>query len=356
MGGLTCPPGHWCPQLHGLSFLPPVVQGASAAQTPGCNSEQWTTPNAPQAAALSKQVGVKKRWALVWCYERCYKEENEKRRHGLRQSLEAIGGTLVCMKKAATFAIRWLEKKNLPAYVLVTAWREAQPCAEHLLRGLKNGTVPSDRQPLGIVVLCVNKEYHRAAAWAKQVSTSLGLALAVDIHRAPPASLGEPLRSLIYDNFANLSAGTQAVAECAPRVRAQPQQQQPQQEQRQQQRQRRQQQQQQQQQQQPQGMGRCLKGLEGGETQPTPDLDNMASEGEEDFLETPTKIEEASYHATYGAEGYADLQGIPLTEAVDWVAGGPDAHLTAMLRRYGMVEGETMLIEQIYADLTTVRL
>jgi len=363
MGGLVCPLGHWCPQLHGLTFPSPEDRGAGATQTPGCN-RPWTTPDAPRAAALPSQGGIKQGWRLVWCHERCHKEENEERRLGLSQSLRAAGGALICLKKASKFAIL-LQRPVLPAYVLVTDWREAQPCAEQLSQGLKNGTVPSDRMPLGIVVLCPNsKQYNRAAAWAKRLSTSLGLVLAVDIHRVPPASLGEPLRSLIHNNFANLSAGTQAAAEGMPSAHQQPQQQlqQRQWQQRQQRHQQQQQQQQlllqqQQQQLQSQGVGPCLKGFEGGETPPTADSDNMASEGEEDFLETFVRIEETNYYATFdGAECHEDLQGLPHAGAVDWVADGPDARLTAMRRRYGTVGGETMPIERIYADMHRIRL
>jgi len=120
-------------------------------------------------AKLSPQEGdVSKRgwWRLVWCHERCHKEDCEAQRQLLSKHAEALGGSLVCLKKAAKFQL-WLRRTARPPYILITDWREAKPC-----RGFLAG-LPERSMPALMVVLCeVQSHFERAAEWAGSLPVS----------------------------------------------------------------------------------------------------------------------------------------------------------------------------------------
>lgn len=108
-------------------------------------------------------------WQLVWCYERCHKSENQTQRQVIKKYARAAGASLVCLKKARQFSA-WIERSRRPPFVLVTDWREAQPC----LRAVSQHT--GVNVPTHMVVLCEGRrQYMRALDWAKVLRPDIGL-------------------------------------------------------------------------------------------------------------------------------------------------------------------------------------
>jgi len=102
-------------------------------------------------------------WRLVWCHERCHKQENEGLRRILGDAARSAGASLVCLKKASKFAV-WLQSARRPPYVLLTDWRELKPC----INTAKQVHVSS--QPTFTIVFCKETpHYERASAWAKSL-------------------------------------------------------------------------------------------------------------------------------------------------------------------------------------------
>ncbi|CAE8606462.1 unnamed protein product, partial [Polarella glacialis] len=67
---------------------------------------------------------------LIWCHERCHKSENEARRDAFQASATLVGAQALLCKKTKQFA-QWLESPTgEQRYVLITDWREAQPCMQ----------------------------------------------------------------------------------------------------------------------------------------------------------------------------------------------------------------------------------
>lgn len=107
-------------------------------------------------------------WRIVWCHERCHKQENQARCQSLRGSVNETGALLVCLKKAVQFAL-WVRRSPRPPFVLVTDWREAQPCMQCL------GTSPEVSKPFLAVVLCESqRQYSKASDWARSLTAEVG--------------------------------------------------------------------------------------------------------------------------------------------------------------------------------------
>mmetsp|Transcript_55389 Transcript_55389/g.171575 ORF Transcript_55389/g.171575 Transcript_55389/m.171575 type:complete len:397 (+) Transcript_55389:66-1256(+) len=135
----------WCP--HSLSDL---STAAGSDQAEGSEPEEL---GAAQACA----------WRLVWCHERCHKVETEERRVVLSEAVQAAGASLVCLKKAAKFAL-WLRNAQRPPFILLTDWREVKPC---LMAAAEQHTT---NQPTFTVVLCEEPRcFERASAWAQSL-------------------------------------------------------------------------------------------------------------------------------------------------------------------------------------------
>lgn len=99
-------------------------------------------------------------WRLVWCHERCLKQECDVRRQAVSMAAREAGALLICMKKASKFAA-WLASKQRPPLVLLTDWREAKPCLQAA------SEQPLQNQPAITLVLCdVPAQFERAQAWA----------------------------------------------------------------------------------------------------------------------------------------------------------------------------------------------
>jgi len=102
-------------------------------------------------------------WRLVWCHERCHKQENEGLRRILGDAARSAGASLVCLKKASKFAV-WLRSAQRPPYVLLTDWRELKPCINTAKQ------VHISNQPTFTIVFCKDaRHYERACAWAKSL-------------------------------------------------------------------------------------------------------------------------------------------------------------------------------------------
>jgi len=107
-------------------------------------------------------------WQLVWCYERCHKAENQEQRQVIKKYARTAGASLVCLKKARQFGA-WIDRTKRPPFVLVTDWREAQPC----LRAVTQHT--GTNIPTHMVVLCEGRrQYMRAMDWAKVLRPDVG--------------------------------------------------------------------------------------------------------------------------------------------------------------------------------------
>jgi len=100
-------------------------------------------------------------WQLVWCHERCHKEDCDKTRAAIDDAAGGSQASLLCLKKAAKYAA-WLDQARRPPHALLTDWREVKPCLQAA------ALHPPCNRPVLTVILCeLPKHYERAAAWAQ---------------------------------------------------------------------------------------------------------------------------------------------------------------------------------------------
>lgn len=98
---------------------------------------------------------------LVWCHERCHKQECEERRKSINETVKEAGASLVCLKKASKFAM-WLAQAERSPFALLTDWREVKPCIQAA------STHQPQNQPAFTIVLCeLPRHYERASMWAQ---------------------------------------------------------------------------------------------------------------------------------------------------------------------------------------------
>jgi len=122
-------------------------------------------------------------WRLVWCHEHCHKRENEKRRQALRSSLQGLGASLVCLKKANQFA-EWDGRPTRTTFALVTDWREAQPCIAYLAQP------DVTARPMCMIVLCDSqRQFGRASQWASNLPPEIGSVIVCEKGNIPPTLL-----------------------------------------------------------------------------------------------------------------------------------------------------------------------
>jgi hypothetical protein len=123
----------------------------------------------PGISSWSGAVDPTKPLQLVWCHERCHKQESETRRRAISKAAHDSGAVLICVKKATKFAA-WLADGQRQPCVLLTDWREAKPCLETA------ALQPPTNRPVATVVLCEQgQQFKRASAWTQTVSRDLGL-------------------------------------------------------------------------------------------------------------------------------------------------------------------------------------
>mmetsp|Transcript_28674 Transcript_28674/g.66113 ORF Transcript_28674/g.66113 Transcript_28674/m.66113 type:complete len:262 (-) Transcript_28674:97-882(-) len=120
--------------------------------------------NAASAAAAVTSPMQAAAWQLVWCYEHNQASENQAERLQIETVAASAAAGVVMFRKASQFA-KWLETPSPLPYVLVTDWREAQPCVRALCDKTGQG---SENLPLQIVVFCKGqRQIMRATNWAK---------------------------------------------------------------------------------------------------------------------------------------------------------------------------------------------
>jgi len=125
----------------------------------------------------------KGRWRLVWCYERCHKAENVERCTAIRAAVNDFGGSLICLKKAGQF-VYWLQHAARPHFILITDWREAQPCMQYLMH--KDNVI----QPACSIIICnTHKQFNRATAWARRLPSQAQPVIVVERCNIPPSLL-----------------------------------------------------------------------------------------------------------------------------------------------------------------------
>lgn len=102
-------------------------------------------------------------WRLIWCHERCHKQECEPLRRAISEAARDAHASLLCLKKASKFAV-WLAQvwDQRQPFALLTDWREVKPCIQAA------SAHPPQNRPAFTVVLCeVQRHFERASAWAQ---------------------------------------------------------------------------------------------------------------------------------------------------------------------------------------------
>lgn len=129
---------------------------------------------------------------LLWCHERCFKEENEARRKAFVQGGQAFGASAVFLKKARQFS-QWMDRCPGKHFVLVTDWREAQPSIQAVEEKL------GESIPAMTIVMCDSeKQVLRASDWARKQSCEVG---PIQVHNRldlPPAMFANLLSQSFF--------------------------------------------------------------------------------------------------------------------------------------------------------------
>lgn len=185
-----CAPPSWAALQRGCPGAPrshSMFQEAAVAELAGL----WRAE--PDAAEGSKGC-----WRLVWVHERCHKHENIERVRAIGRELHSLGAALICLKKANQFSL-WVQQAARPPFILVTDWREAQPCMQFLTQQA------SSNQPVGTVVVCDStRQLGRASEWAQGLPQWAGPVATCERGRVPPTLLD----GLIFRHFSSAHGDT----------------------------------------------------------------------------------------------------------------------------------------------------
>mmetsp|Transcript_107674 Transcript_107674/g.309960 ORF Transcript_107674/g.309960 Transcript_107674/m.309960 type:complete len:372 (+) Transcript_107674:51-1166(+) len=151
-------------------------------------SSAESEPSHPRARGSRAQNS----WRLVWCHEKCHKQECEALRSTLAQVSAQFGASFTCLKKAKTFDT-WCQRAQRDPFVLLTDGREVKPCMEVVRR-------PDNRNvPLLTVVLSEQpKHAGRVAIWARSLPPPFRVCLIRDVSELSPwlLSASEHVRRL----------------------------------------------------------------------------------------------------------------------------------------------------------------
>jgi len=105
-------------------------------------------------------------WRLIWCQEHCHKAGHEAEQARMQSVVRQYGGKFISFKKAKR-AGGWMSRAERGPFILVTDWREAQPCIHELHLQAQN-------RPVALVVVCdVRRQYLRASEWAREIPQAL---------------------------------------------------------------------------------------------------------------------------------------------------------------------------------------
>jgi len=123
-------------------------------------------------------------WRIIWCHERCHKQQNDELRLRVRKVAQLYGASLICLKKSRQFAV-WMERAPRPPYVLITDWREAQPSMQAISQQSEQ------KHPMLIIVLCDSKrQFLRASEWARGLRADFSKVQVCERSNIPPSLLG----------------------------------------------------------------------------------------------------------------------------------------------------------------------
>jgi len=118
---------------------------------------------------LMRKRSGKVAWQIVWCHERGHKQENQPRRQAFNRVSRELDATLTCLRKASQFS-DWIQRPSRTVYVLVTDWREAQPCLQALVQN------KADTRPVFSVVICdTQKQFNRASEFSRTLAPEAGI-------------------------------------------------------------------------------------------------------------------------------------------------------------------------------------
>jgi len=113
-------------------------------------------------------------WKLVWVHQNCHKPELDHERRALMAAAQAVGASLVCLKRAQRFE-EWVLHRQRPPFVLLTDRREVAACLE-----AASEQPPTNRPTFTIVACEGSKQQPDSSAWAQQLGTVGGPVL---VHR-----------------------------------------------------------------------------------------------------------------------------------------------------------------------------
>lgn len=129
--------------------------------------------------ALSSRIGEGGRGRIVWCNEKCHKQECREFREAASATATQMGSALTCLRTVHTYA-QWLARSHREPFVLLSRWREAKPCLDASERLGKHAW------PLLTLVQCIDEhQVLRVRKWAQEKATSQFLIFAA-------ANLGPP--------------------------------------------------------------------------------------------------------------------------------------------------------------------
>lgn len=170
-------------------------------------------PHGDPAAVQRVQPGSKGSWRLIWCHERCHKSESENQRRLIQERVQAHGGALIALKKARQVG-GWAERFVRPRFVLVTDWREAQPCWHELARHAHK-----NRPDLFVVLCNSRRQFSRATAWKETLGPQLAEVHVCEDHSIPEALLGGLIASC-FSTYRDDDAVSEHEAPQATQVRS----------------------------------------------------------------------------------------------------------------------------------------
>lgn len=142
----------------------------------------------------------------MWCYERCHKPEMAGLRQSLQEMAQQMGFSLICIKKGMKLGA-WLSTSRRRPYVLLTVWREAQPCIQTLV------VQPAFVRPFVTIVVCdTDSQCVRAIQWTRYLDPKLGTVSPVLRHSIPAEVFGGRLRA-VYESEGRALTNNSELAE-----------------------------------------------------------------------------------------------------------------------------------------------
>jgi len=125
-------------------------------------------------------------WKCVWCQERCYKSDSQTKNNSFEIAAKNHGAEFVCVRE------------NRSPYLLLTDWREVNPCAWALWEQ------DYTNHPFLIVVLCDTPTcFKKASRWADHSPCKVHVCKNIE----PVQEFFTALANLVARNPINLPTG-----------------------------------------------------------------------------------------------------------------------------------------------------